>query len=110
MKKFLFFLLFITNNLWCDDIWFRFPANGQPVSGTLEIKIYPPPYDISIYVWIEDKRTDQLVWMSSVSSENDYTASVDTTRFRPGRYEINALYYMNGEDYEGDITIWVNSP
>ncbi|MGL4676759.1 MAG: hypothetical protein ACRCWI_03725 [Brevinema sp.] len=103
-------IIFLTNNVWGEEIWFKFPVNGQPVSGKLEIKVFPPPQDILIYVWIEDTRTKQLVWMGNASPQNDYITVVDTAKFRPGRYEINAEYYIDGREYEGDIIIWVNSP
>jgi len=96
--------------MWSDDIWFLLPSNGQPVSGKIKIKIYPPPELVSVNVWIESDFTESLVWMGLLSLANNYTITVDTSKFKPGKYEINAEYYLNREDYDGDIDIWVNSP
>ncbi|MDK2818207.1 MAG: hypothetical protein KFW21_02020 [Spirochaetota bacterium] len=116
MHTFLFLLILFSttflcsSNIWSDDIWFIFPSKGQPVSGIIDIKIYPPQSSVSINIWIEHDQTDSIVWMGTVSSENNYTISVDTKRFKPGKYKIEALYYLYGKDYDGDIDIWVNGP
>ena len=116
MKKKLYLSIFFTitflcsSNIWSDDIWFMLPSNGQPVSGIMDIKIYPPQESVAINVWIEHDRTEDVVWMGTVKLENNYTISVDTTRFKPGKYKIEALYFLYGEDFDGDIDIWVNAP
>lgn len=112
---FLPFILFFTTFLcsstsWSEDIWFLFPSDGQPVSGVIDIKIYPPQNPVPINLWIEDDQSERIVWMGTVASENNYTISVDTSRFNPGKYKIEALYYLYNEDFDGDIDIWVNSP
>lgn len=105
----LFFFSAIQLSLYADDdIWFLLPSNNQPVSGKVEIKIYPPPYPVDVYIWIEHKSTDRKVWHGMLKSSEEYTTTVDTGRFKPGKYEINAQYFLGDEDYEGDITIWVN--
>lgn len=109
--RFVFFssLFFITHKGWSDDIWFTFPSDGQPVSGLIEIKIYPPSFDTEVRIWIESDKSEDIVWMGILTKEYNYTTTVDTSRFIPGKYEINAVYYQYGEDFEGDIDIWVNS-
>lgn len=111
MKTSLFFLiLFCTHSItWSDDVWFTLPMPGQPVSGTLTVKIYPPMEDVPVHMWIED-RMENVVWTATIDSTTEYSIDVDTTRFRPGRYEINAIYFLYGDDFDGDIDIEVNAP
>lgn len=92
-----------------DDIWFSLPSNGQPVTGNLTIKIYPPMHRVPIRLWLEEDRTERIVWSATVLPEYDYTIVVDTTRLNPGKHELNAVYYFNGEEYEGEIDIEINS-
>ncbi|MGL4388058.1 MAG: hypothetical protein ACRCTJ_01520 [Brevinema sp.] len=103
-----FFLFFISPVIYGDDIWFLMPSNNQPVTGMVTIKIHPPYHQVPVNVWIEHDHTDQMVWRGILSPDNNYSIIVNTDRFRPGKYEINAEYYADGDDYDGDINIWVN--
>ncbi|MGL4367170.1 MAG: hypothetical protein ACRCTQ_02650 [Brevinemataceae bacterium] len=109
----LWFVVLFSIQLYADadyKLWFLMPSHKQPVTGTIEVKIYPPHIPINVIVWIESKRTKQIVWMGELSAVYDYTINVDTTRFNPGPYEINAQYYFDDDEVEGDIDIWVNAP
>lgn len=111
----LFFTIFvilcsIPSFIWSDDIWFLLPTDGQPITGDLTIKIHPPYEKVPVFLWMEEERTDRMVWSATVLPEYDYTIIVDTTRLNPGKHEINASYYLYGEEFEGDIDIEINSP
>ncbi|MGL4561341.1 MAG: hypothetical protein ACRCVW_04015 [Brevinema sp.] len=111
IKSLLFFLIvsfIIPQSIYSDDIWFLLPSNNQPVTGKMTIKIHPPYQLVSVNVWIIDDRTEMMVWRGLLTQDNNYSIVVDTTRFKPGKYEINAQYYIGRKDYDGDIDIWVN--
>jgi len=106
MIKIIFILLLLPiNNLWGDDIWFILPTDKQPVTGVMEIKIYPLGSSINVNVWIESDYTDEVVWMGQLIAEYNYSIKVDTTRFKLGKYEINAEYSLYDEEYDGGIGI-----
>ncbi|MGL4367168.1 MAG: hypothetical protein ACRCTQ_02640 [Brevinemataceae bacterium] len=98
-------------NIFADDIWFISPQPGQPVTGKLTIQIQPPYQPTDVRVWIkEDMGPDRLVWSGSLTAARNYTMTVDTSKFRPGKYELKAEYYINGQDFDGDMDFWINGP
>lgn len=108
MKKLLLFCSIILGApVWADDIWFVSPQNGMPVSGIMTIQIHPPFVQTMVRVWIEQEPSDRMVWSSQLTPQGNYTTTVDVSRFTPGKYEVKAEYYINGKDFDGDVTIWV---
>ncbi|MGL5955133.1 MAG: hypothetical protein ACRC0X_00785 [Brevinema sp.] len=103
------FLILTTGNLFADDIWFISPRNGQPIQNTLEIQIQPPFGNVpSVNVWIEyDMGRDQIVWWGTLTKQNNYKVVVDVSKFQPGKYEVQAEYYMFGKEFDGDVDIWI---
>ncbi|MGL4388057.1 MAG: hypothetical protein ACRCTJ_01515 [Brevinema sp.] len=114
MKHMNKFLLIATMTLgvqvFADDIYFLSPQPGQPINGPMTIQIHQPFHKTDVNVWI--KREDgmkQVVWRGKLRADQQYAVTVDTSKFKPGRYEIKAEYYIGMEDYDGDIEIWIGS-
>ena len=111
-KLFLFGAIMLTStSLFAEDIWFTSPQAGQSIQGTIEIKIQAPygnPKSVNV-VMEYDMGRDTIVWKGKLTPQNNYTLTVDTTKFKPGKYSIEAKYYIQGEDYDGDIDVWVGT-
>ena len=111
-KLFLFGAIMLTStSLFAEVIWFTSPQAGQSIQGTIEIKIQAPygnPKSVNV-VMEYDMGRDTIVWKGKLTPQNNYTLTVDTTKFKPGKYSIEAKYYMQGEDYDGDIDVWVGT-
>ncbi|MGL4676758.1 MAG: hypothetical protein ACRCWI_03720 [Brevinema sp.] len=110
MKNLLLAMMFIASTTFADDVWFVSPQNGQSIQQkSLEIQIQPPYGNVpSVNVWIEyDMGRDQTVWTGTLTSKNNYKTTVDVSKFRPGKYEVKAEYYINGKDFDGDVDIWI---
>lgn len=109
MKNLLFIALFmLTSNTFADDIWFISPQAGQTLQNVIKIQIQPPYHKGSVRVWIEsDMGREQMVWSGQLTPENNYSTSVDVSKFNLGKYKIEAQYYIRGEDYDGDIEVWI---
>ena len=108
MEKLLLFCSIVCSvPMWADDIWFVSPQNGAPVSGEMTIQIRPPFVQTPVRVWIEHDPGDRMVWSGQLTPQGNYTATVDVSRFPPGKYEVKAEYYINGKDFDGDVTVWV---
>lgn len=111
MKRLLLFCsILCTAPSWANDIWFVSPQNGMPVSGKMTIQIQPPFVQTPVRVWIEQDPGDRLVWSGQLTPQGNYTTIVDVSRFPPGKYEVKAEYYINGKDFDGDVTVWVGGP
>lgn len=107
-KLFLLGAILLTTNIFADDIWFIAPQPGQPVQGQMQIKIQPPYGNPLVHVWMEyDMGRDTIVWRGQLTAANNYTATVDTTKFQPGKYEIEAEYYIQGRDFDGSVDVWI---
>ncbi len=93
-----------------DDIYFVSPMRGHSVeNGMLRIEIEAPRTDTSVRVWIEeDFGRERTVWRGTLTKAGNYTAEVDVSKFTKGKYEVKALYYMGREDYDGDVTFWID--
>jgi len=101
-------ILFGINNIFADDIWFMSPEEGMSVTDALVIKISPAYGNKKVRVWIEsDMGWERTVWRGSLSTKNNYTITVNTKKFKSGRYELKAKYYIYGDDIDGDVTFWI---
>lgn len=104
-------LTFITTNIFADDIWFISPNPGQTQNGMMTIQIQPPFVQKDVRVWIqEEDGWERTVWRGKLSPANNYMINVDTSKFKPGRYNVEAEFYHHFEDYDGDVEIWIGSP
>ena len=112
-KLFLFGAIMLSStSLFADDIWFTSPQAGQSVQGTIQIQIQAPygdPKSVSVVMEYDMGNRESIVWKGKLTPENNYTATVDTSKFKPGKYNIEAKYYMQFEDYDGDIEVWVGT-
>jgi len=103
-------ILFGINNIFADDIWFISPQNGQNVSGSMKLQIQPPYNNIDVRVWIEsDMGWERTVWSGTLNTKNNYTMTINTSKFKPGKYEAKAEFYVQGNDFDGDVTFWVGA-
>ena len=102
-------LLISSTTVFADDIWFISPQPGQPIQGNVQIKIQPPyGNNIPVNVWMEyDMGREYIVWQGQLTPQNSYTATVDVSKFRPGKYKIEAQYFIQGGDFDVEIDIWI---
>ncbi|MGL4563000.1 MAG: hypothetical protein ACRCVW_04005 [Brevinema sp.] len=112
MKYLSKFLLMITilfgTHIFADDVWFISPQYGQTISNTMTIKIQPPYYNKKVRVRIKKEYGfARTVWRGTLSPQNNYTILVNTSKFPPGPYEIEAKYYIGFEDFDGSIDVWI---
>ncbi len=110
-KLFLFGAIMLSStSLFADDIWFTSPQAGQSIQGMVQIQIQAPYGNPSVNVWMEyDMGRETIVWKGKLTAKNNYTITVDTTKFKPGKYNIEAEYFIQGKDYDGDIEVWVGT-
>ncbi len=109
MKKILLLMMFVSTTAFADDIWFSSPRHGDSVKGMLTIQLEPRHDDVDVRVWIEyDDENDRVVWRGRVGKKDNYTVKVDTSKFKRGKYEVNAEYYVGREDYDGDVDFWID--
>ncbi len=109
MKKLLLLMVFVSTATFADDIWFISPKNGDSVKNSLTIQLDPRHDDVDIRVWIEyDDENDRVVWRGKVNKRDNYTVTVDTSKFKRGKYEVQAEYYVGREDYDGDVDFWID--
>lgn len=102
-------LTFITTNIFADGIWFVSPQPGQSIKGQMTIQIQPPFIQTDVRVWIQEETGyEQMVWNGTLSAANNYTITVDTSKFKKGRYEINAEFFHQNQDFDGDIEFWID--
>ncbi len=109
--KILMALIFLTAGaVYADDIYFISPMKGHSAeNGMLKIEIEPPRTDTSVRVWIEeDFGRERTVWRGTLTKAGGYMTEVDVSKFTKGKYEVKAVYYMGREDYDGDVTFWVD--
>ena len=111
-KLFLFGAIMLSStSLFADDIWFTSPQAGASVQGMVQIQIQAPygnPKSVNV-VMEYDMGRETIVWKGKLTPQNNYTLTVDTTKFKAGKYNIEAEYYIQGEDYDGDIEVWVGT-
>lgn len=106
---FLMTLTLITTNTFADGIWFISPQPGQSVKGQMTIQIQPPFIQTNVRVWIQEENGyEQILWNGTFSQANNYTLTVDTSTFKKGRYEINAEFYHQHQDFDGDTEFWID--
>ena len=112
-KIFLFgAILHSSNILFADDIWFISPQQGLSIQGPLTIQV-APPYNGKATVHVKIKHGtgwERTVWRGKLTPKNNYTTIVDTSKFRPGPYELKAKYWIWAEDFDGDIEFWIGNP
>ncbi len=110
MKKLLLFFVLCASTSFAEDVYFIKPMEGDSANGQLTIQIEPPRGNVnSVRVWIEqDFDRDKVVWRGSLNKNNNYTATVDVSKYEKGKYEIQAEYYIGREDYDGDVNFWVD--
>lgn len=110
---FLFGTILLSTNLFADDdVWFIYPHYGQTIQGPLTIKANPP-YNgkATIRVKIQqDSGWERTVWRGKLTLKNNYTTVVDISKFRPGPYELEASYWIWGENFDGNTEFWIAYP
>ncbi len=111
MKKLLILLVFSSVSMvFAGDVYFIKPVEGDSADGTLTIQIEAPRGNVnSVRVWIEqDFGRERVVWRGKLTKNNNFTTTVDVSKYEKGKYEIQAEYYIGREDYDGDVTFWVD--
>lgn len=103
-------ILFLGVNVFADEIYFISPKPGHQTAGSLTIQIEPPYHKTDVDVWIKNEDgIERVVWRGKLTAATQYAITVDTSKFKPGRYEVKAEYYVGREDYDGDVDIWIGT-
>ncbi|MGL4561340.1 MAG: hypothetical protein ACRCVW_04010 [Brevinema sp.] len=112
MNKFLFIaIMALGAQTFADGIWFISPQPGQAIGETMTIQIQPPYHKTDVNVWIKNEDgIEMMVWRGTLTAANKYSATVNTSQFKPGRYEVKAEYYVGGDDIDGDVEVWIGNP
>ncbi|MGL4394092.1 MAG: hypothetical protein ACRCS8_02585 [Brevinema sp.] len=109
-KLALLMMMGISVQAFADDINFISPQNGANINGKTIIQIQPPFQNTDVRVWIKkEDGIEKIVWRGTLSSAKNYSITVDASKFAAGRYEIKAEYYINGQEFDGDIDVWVGN-
>ncbi len=110
MKKLLVFFVLFASTAFAEDVYFVKPLEGDSANGRLTIQIEAPRGNVdSVRVWIEqDFGRERVVWRGKLTKNNNFTTTVDVSKYEKGKYEIKAEYYIGREDYDGDVTFWVD--
>ncbi|MGL4987093.1 MAG: hypothetical protein ACRC5H_08180 [Treponemataceae bacterium] len=95
-----------------DDIFISSPLENETVSGSFEIKVEQPfgnPKSITAMITMDiPNARDKMVWKGTLIEKNNYTVTIDASKFQSGEYELKVQYVHQGKKYDESIEFYVN--
>lgn len=110
MKK-LILLALLSAPAWADDMYIVSPRENEAVGKNFVVQVQAPygePESIDAWVTLDvEYGPDRVVWRGKLERKNNYSVTVDASKFSPGEYELDVRYYSNGRIYDGDTEFYV---
>ncbi|MGL5721428.1 MAG: hypothetical protein ACRCY4_03385 [Brevinema sp.] len=110
MKKLLLLLLLVAP-IWAGDIWIVSPTEDQQITGPMTLQVQQPmgnPDKIRVRLVLDVRNgPDKTVWTGELSSKDNYTLQLDTSKFPKGQYDIEFSYFYQGKVFDEDVEVWI---
>lgn len=110
MKK-LLLLALLSAPAWADDVYIISPRENEAVGKNFTVQVQTPygePESVDAWITLDvEYGPDRVVWRGKLERKNNYSVTVNASKFAPGEYELDVRYFSGGRIFDGDTEFYV---